>query len=41
MRRPVRLACERHIPVVRGEGPCDRGADVAGTAEDERATGDR
>jgi hypothetical protein len=36
--RPLGLACERYVPVVGGEGLCDRDADIAGTAEDERAT---
>ena len=36
--RPLSLACERYVPAVGGEGMCDRGADIAGTAEDERAT---
>ena len=36
--RPLGLACERYVPVAGGEGMCDRGADIAGTAEDERAT---
>jgi hypothetical protein len=35
--RPLGLACERYVPAVGGEGMCDRGADIAGTAEDERA----
>jgi hypothetical protein len=39
--RPLRLAGERYIPVVRGKGLCDCGADIAGTAEDERAASDR
>jgi hypothetical protein len=36
--RPLGLARERYVPVASGEGVCDRGADIAGTAEDERAT---
>ena len=36
--RPLGLPCERYVPLVGGEGMCDRGADIAGTAEDERAT---
>ena len=36
--RPLGLPCERYVPVAGGEGMCDRGADIAGTAEDERAT---
>ena len=35
------LAGERYVPVVCGEGLCDRGADVAGPAEDERSACDR
>ena len=36
--RPLGLACERYVPAVGGEGMCDRGTDIAGTAEDEGAT---
>jgi len=36
--RPLGLACKRYVPAAGGEGMCDRGADLAGTAEDERAT---
>jgi hypothetical protein len=36
--RSLGLACERYVPVVGSEGICDRGADIAGTAEDECAT---
>jgi hypothetical protein len=35
--RPLGLACKRYVPTVGGEGMCDRGTDIAGTAEDERA----
>ena len=36
--RPYGLARERYVPVAGSERMCDRGADIAGTAEDERAT---
>jgi hypothetical protein len=36
--RPPSLARERYVPAVGGEGMCDRGTDIAGTAEDEGAT---
>jgi len=39
--RPLRLACDRYVPAVGGEGMCDRGTDIAGTAEDEGAAGYR
>ena len=36
--RPLGLARERYVPAVGGERMCDRGSDIAGTTEDERAT---
>lgn len=36
--RPLGFPRERYVPVAGGEGMCDRGADIAGTPEDERAT---
>lgn len=36
--RQLGLARDRYVPAVGGEGVCDRGSDIAGTAEDERTT---
>jgi hypothetical protein len=40
-RRALALACERQLPAVSQKRMRDRGADVAGAAEDERALCDR
>jgi hypothetical protein len=38
---PRALAGERQLPAVRSKGAGDRGPDIAGAAEDERAASDR